>query len=190
MLIRWLYTDRLDVLLGAPSSAVVGPLSKGPPEGQAILMGLSLGCAACLLASYLFLSFLKAVNLLPASLLHHIRVLSCTHLLLQDSNSSNSSSKTQGCLQYHGSTPAQPEGQGTPSSLHSRELEVRLQESLRSTTAAGAVFVDALLAAARTAAAGAAAIVGQMWMQWRLHEFLLGAAAELVQLLLQQKLQQ
>ncbi|CDJ38554.1 zinc finger (C3HC4 RING finger) protein, putative [Eimeria tenella] len=114
-----MYTDRLDVLLGAPSSAVVGPLARGPPEGQALLMGLALACAACLCCSFIFLSLLRAANLLPASLLHHTRILTCTHLLLQDSSKAPRSSSSSSSSK----DPAAKAECGTPSSAHSREQE-------------------------------------------------------------------
>ncbi|XP_026194413.1 uncharacterized protein LOC34618544 [Cyclospora cayetanensis] len=132
MLTRWMYTDRLDALLGAPSSAVMGPLSKGPPEGQALLMCLAILCAAGLVASISVLSLLKAADLLPSRLLHYTRVLSCTHLLLQEDVKKKSSSRSSAPVEGSRSQgdpievshdDFQP-GDATPSSAHSKEQEV------------------------------------------------------------------
>ncbi|OEH75701.1 zinc finger (c3hc4 ring finger) domain-caontaining protein [Cyclospora cayetanensis] len=131
MLTRWMYTDRLDALLGAPSSAVMGPLSKGPPEGQALLMCLAILCAAGLVASISVLSLLKAADLLPSRLLHYTRVLSCTHLLLQEDVKKKSSSRSSAPVEGSRSQgdpievshdDFQP-GDATPSSAHSKEQE-------------------------------------------------------------------
>lgn len=146
ILVRWLYTDRIDLMVGAPPAAVVGPLTKGPPETQAVFMCLSLVCAVTLLVSYGFLSLLKLADLLPARLLHYTRVLCCTHLLLQRQSPrkeephavlgapQRDSEATRGCL--------------TPSSTGSQEHEacifcfeeLKTGDLLRVVTACGHKF--------------------------------------------------
>ena len=119
MAVRWMYTDRVDLLVGAPAAVVVGPLVRGPPEAQAAFMCGSIICAVALLGSFGLLSLLKAADLLPARLLHHTRVLCCTHLAVHGKKY-----KEKGPLGAPETTDTAGDS-NTPSSASSREQEVR-----------------------------------------------------------------
>ncbi|KAL8437838.1 hypothetical protein Efla_000958 [Eimeria flavescens] len=160
MMVRWMYTDRLDLLVGAPAAAVVGPLSKGlAAETQALFMAAALLCASTLCFSYCVLSFLKAADLLPARLLHHTKVLCCTHLLLHGAPQSKPGAPRGGAgpqepqnRQGEAGGSPQPlqaqDGTQTPSSTDSAEQdacifcfeELKPGELLRVVTACGHKF--------------------------------------------------
>lgn len=140
--VRWMYTDRIDLLVGAPAAAVVGPLIRGPPEAQAAFMCASVICAVALLASFGLLSLLKAADLLPARLLHYTRVLCCTHLVAYGKkNKKRGPSGAPETIDTAGGT-------NTPSSASSREQEacifcfeeLKPGELLRIVTACGHKF--------------------------------------------------
>ncbi|KAL8428244.1 hypothetical protein Efla_002245 [Eimeria flavescens] len=64
------------------AATVMGPLGNRPAEIQVLFVNAALLCAATLSISYCVVFFLKATDLLLVCLLHHTKIVCCTHLLL------------------------------------------------------------------------------------------------------------